>query len=367
MPETFDLDQYFSHLRARWRVIALSCGLAALLAFGLTLLREKQYTATASLVIEPPAGSDLRAAMAVSPIYLESLRTYEHFALSDELFQRAIDRFDLRAQAPQRSVESWKSGILRADIPRNTKILELSVTLPDPEQAHAMAGFLAAEVVQLNRDISGQGDQELIEDAGRQLEDSRAARDKTEQAWTRFIAEQPIEPLEGEIDALETRQYYLERALLEARAGGANNEGSAVTEAPQSARAAESTVSRFQKQLADLEQELAAKRALLEQRVAAKEQLEQQRASAIATHESVLARATEIKGSVGYRGERLRVVDRGMVPETPSSPSLFLNVLAALLFAGVLSIAYLTVVFPRRARRPAPLTVHIRPTGTGDD
>ena len=48
-----------------------------------------QYTATARIVIDPPAGTDLRAAMAVSPIYLESLRTYEQFASSDSLFQKA--------------------------------------------------------------------------------------------------------------------------------------------------------------------------------------------------------------------------------------------------------------------------------------
>ena len=34
--------------------------------------------------------------MAVSPIYLESLKTYEHYAESDSLFQNALDRFGLR-------------------------------------------------------------------------------------------------------------------------------------------------------------------------------------------------------------------------------------------------------------------------------
>ncbi len=64
----------------RWRLIAAACVSAVVLSLVVSLLLPKRYTATASIVIEPPAGNDVRTATAVSPVYLESLRTYERFA-----------------------------------------------------------------------------------------------------------------------------------------------------------------------------------------------------------------------------------------------------------------------------------------------
>ena len=92
MAETFDVFRYMSYLRLRWRWIAASCAIAVTLSLAVTLLLPRQYTATVRIVVEPPAGADLRSAMAVSPIYLESLKTYEHFAASDSLYSFAINQ-----------------------------------------------------------------------------------------------------------------------------------------------------------------------------------------------------------------------------------------------------------------------------------
>ncbi len=63
--------------------------------------------------------------MALSPMYLESLRTYEHFAGSDSLFRQALDHFHLREHFPKRPIESLKSEALRVAIVRDTEILEI--------------------------------------------------------------------------------------------------------------------------------------------------------------------------------------------------------------------------------------------------
>ncbi len=68
--------------------------LAAAVAVVACLVLPKQYTATATLVIEPPGG-DPRSATAVSSIYLESLKSYETFASSDSLFAKACEKFHL--------------------------------------------------------------------------------------------------------------------------------------------------------------------------------------------------------------------------------------------------------------------------------
>jgi uncharacterized protein involved in exopolysaccharide biosynthesis len=113
---------------------------------------------------------------------------------------------------------------------------------------------------------------------------------------------------------------------------------------------------------------LAAKRALLGRRTARHDELDSQRESALAAYETVLKRTEEIKSGVGYRGERLKILDKGIVPERPSAPNIPLHVLSALLLALSLSIGYLTFDFSRARRRPAPFAVPIRGTGTlGDD
>src|SRR5579872_4512055 len=121
MSEPFDAYQYVNYLRAHWHPVAVSVAVAVGLATAVSLVMTPQYTATARLVIEPPAGADLRVAMAVSPIYLESLKTYEQFATSDSLFEKAASRFGLT----RRPIESLKRQVLQVQLVRNTRIMEI--------------------------------------------------------------------------------------------------------------------------------------------------------------------------------------------------------------------------------------------------
>src|SRR5579871_5206851 len=120
MAGPIDAFLYVNYMRSRWRLIAASCAIALVLAATFTVVQTRQYTAVARIVIEPPAGSDLRAAMAISPIYLESLRTYEEFAASDSLFQKAIAQLDLRSVVGNRPIESIKKSVMKVDMVRNT-------------------------------------------------------------------------------------------------------------------------------------------------------------------------------------------------------------------------------------------------------
>src|SRR5947199_7175060 len=118
-------------LRTRWRLIAVACAMAVSLTLCGSLILTKEYTAVCRIVIDPPAGSDPRSSMAVSPIYLESLRSYELFASSDDLFLQAVQRFGLRDNSLP--IDRLKKSVLRAEMLRNTKILEIQATLPDPK------------------------------------------------------------------------------------------------------------------------------------------------------------------------------------------------------------------------------------------
>src|SRR5437764_14035336 len=96
MTDAFDAVEFAGYVRARWRGILICCAAALLLSGVGSLFLPKRYTATASLLIEPPAGLDPRGATAVSPVYLESLKTFEHVASSDTLFLEALDHLHIR-------------------------------------------------------------------------------------------------------------------------------------------------------------------------------------------------------------------------------------------------------------------------------
>src|SRR6266849_2268753 len=149
MQDSFDGHQYIAFLRGRWRFIATACGVAVVLSLVVSLLLSKRYTAVASIVIEAPPGHDPRGATAVSPIYLESLKTYEVFASSDTLFARALDRFHLQPPGSP-SLESLKKSVLKVSKLRETKVLQISATWPDPKQAQALVQYLAEETASLS-------------------------------------------------------------------------------------------------------------------------------------------------------------------------------------------------------------------------
>ena len=116
-----DLIQLMGYLRKRWLVVVISTLTASILTLAGSLVRSKRYTATASILIEAPAGNDPRGATAVSAIYLESLKTYEHFAESNTLFGQALNHLNLRDYQAAQSLEGLKKRVLRVSKLRDTK------------------------------------------------------------------------------------------------------------------------------------------------------------------------------------------------------------------------------------------------------
>src|SRR5436305_10483202 len=112
--DRLDLLSFAIYLRRKWRLVAITCTVALGAAAIGSLMMPKEYTATASLLIEPPAGNDPRGATAISPVYVESLKTYERFALSDTLFSQALNQLGLRKAYSRAATEWLKKTVLRA-------------------------------------------------------------------------------------------------------------------------------------------------------------------------------------------------------------------------------------------------------------
>src|SRR5437763_499224 len=124
----FDGIQFAAFARARWLTVLICCAVAAMAAGLVSLLLPSRYTATASILIGPPAGLDPRAATSVSPVYLESLRTFEHIASSDSLFLGALEHLGIRQHYAGRTIESLKRSVLKVSKPVNTRVIEISTT-----------------------------------------------------------------------------------------------------------------------------------------------------------------------------------------------------------------------------------------------
>jgi uncharacterized protein involved in exopolysaccharide biosynthesis len=104
----------------------------------------------------------------------------------------------------------------------------------------------------------------------------------------------------------------------------------------------------LEKQDADLQRQIQAKSVALSDREARGEQMQQRTRAAQAAYDAAALRQRELDASAGLRGERLRVLDPGVVPERPSFPNVGLNVILAIFVALIASLTYLTLTFRPR-------------------
>jgi capsular polysaccharide biosynthesis protein len=350
MADPVDGLVYLNYVRARWRVVALSCLLAIALAVGVSLLLTRRYTATARIVIEPPAGADPRSAMAVSPIYLESLKTYEQFAASDSLFQKSVARFQLQTLMGPRPIESMKKSVLKVGIVRNTRILEIAATLSDAPKAQALAQYVAEQTVAQNRSLLAQSGEDLIAGVEEQAGEARARLERAEEQWTRLLVNEPVDSVQSAIADADTLRAKLAEQLASARLeiadAGDRERQSSPAEADllhKEQSNARARLDELQSQMESLDRQIADKEKLLARRLARRDQREAERKSDQAALTAVETRLRDTRNDLGYRGERLTIIDTGVVPERPSSPNVPLNVAVAALLGLLFPLVYLAL------------------------
>lgn len=351
MYRAFDAFEYIDYLRSRWGVIATACGAAFLLSLAISLLLPKHYTATATLVIEPPGGNDARLSTAVSPIYLESLKTYERFAGSDTLFSQAAAKFHLTHDGE--SIESVKRRVLRVSKIRDTKILEISATLKDPKIAQALAQYLAGETVNSSRGESQASDQDFIGEAQKQVDQARARLERDQKSWDQLLVSDPVEALKSEMDSSIELQGNIRQELVAAEADVAEYEQQAQGGGPfarEQLQAAQARAALLGRRLQDLDRDVQQKNSTYTSRLARREQAQSALKIAQGEFDAASKHLQEIRASMGMRVEQLRIIDAGIVPEKPSSPNVPLNVAAALFAALLASIVYLSLAFAYRRK-----------------
>jgi polysaccharide biosynthesis transport protein len=359
MTDSFHPIEYLEYLRARWKFTALAVLLASSSVVILCLVLPKQYTAVATLVIEAP-GADPRNSTAVSSIYLESLKSYEALASSDSLFAKACAKFHLLDGKAAPSLESFKRRVLRVDKLKDTKILEVSVTLPDPVQAQALVQYLAEETVALDRNIARGGNQELLDGSRQRLGDTRKELDEARAEAASVAGSEPI--LDSEVQSLQERKASAEAQRIDLNAALAENSARGDQE---SAAANRAGVAALTVDISAMQRDLAAKSATLAALRARRQRTDDRLRTAEDAFERAARRGDEVSATAMSVTEQLRIVDPGIVPQRPSFPDLLLAAVSAVVIAAVLCLMWLTLQFGFMRQREQPVRAGLRVAGSG--
>ena len=342
LTDAFNAAEFGRYIRSRWKTIAASVTAAVVLAAGASLILPKRYTATASLTIEISAGADPRAAAAISPVYLESLKTYERFASSDTIFLEAINALGIRSRFPRSTVESLKASALRITKPASTRVLEISATLDDAVAAQRLANYIAQKTVELNRSLETRSARDAATDAEAILKAASERLARANRARAIFSETQQVDSLAAEIDNMAELRFDLARDLQEAKSTLREFEARERREAGGSsaeAEAAQARISTIEQQDAALAKAIKAKSPVLERLKERRDELDSEQRAARAELEAAKNRLSEAHASIAYHGDRISILDPGIVPERPSFPNPVLNVAVALLLslAGAVS------------------------------
>jgi capsular polysaccharide biosynthesis protein len=335
-----------------------------------SLLLTRQYTATASVLIEPPVGNDPRASLALSQVYLDSLKTYEQFASGDTLFSGALDALHLRAQYAGTSVEALKRRILAVSRPTNATYIQIAATLPNAKDAQKLAQYIAERAVALNNSLDQESNTAMVQEPQRILAAAKTRRDSVERAAAQLAKSGSLEALQKEYNSAAELRTAVGRDLTLARADLANYTGQlhapppitpAIGTSPDGSRntadGAESQSAWIQyeisasasrvHELEDQERKLLAylneKGSALEELQRTNESLGAELKSAREDEGTAQSRLGEIKISAPFRGVRLKILDPGIVPERPSFPNIPLNMVVAFFGSIILATGYLAI------------------------
>ena len=363
MADYFDPIEYLAFLRRNAKFAAIAIGTAVLLTAAVSFLLPKQYTATATLVIEPPAGTDARGATAVSAIYLESLKAYEQLAASDSLFERARQKFHLEEGSGSAATETLRKRVLRVVKLPDTKVLQIKATLPDAKQSQALVQFLAEETVALNRSVENQSEHEALTEVRKQVEEAGAKLARTRGAYNSAVAGGAESILGDAVRNLSDLKGRLNEQLanaatslaeLSARADAQTkgfSAGDSRENLQQDIAAARARSVALSVQMATVTRDLTQKASALAAARARADQGADQLRAANTAFEAMSRRANELAGSSGLRTEQLRIIDPGIVPQQPSFPNTPLFTAMALLLSALLTLAWLSLRYGLEQQR----------------
>jgi uncharacterized protein involved in exopolysaccharide biosynthesis len=347
MPEPFSAPALLRHLLSRKGVIASAVLAAAGVSFLGTLLLTKQYTAEVRLLIEPPGGTDPRSALVISPMYLDSLKTFVLMASSSELFAQAMDELELREPSDRTSLAALQASTLDVEMIPSTRVLSIRATLPNPAKAHALAAWMAEAVVRRNEQIQSASATARAEAATKARDATAREVREAEESLLTAARQNPTGGLEAEVEALVSNRTslreelrFLELRLSEMAAGSISGPA-----APEGAVRLGRRAEQLRSSVAELDQKIEEREARAARAAAEQMSLEVRLKAAQEVLTGAQNRLLAETSMGAASGERLHIIDRGSTPERPSSPNVAVHVIAASVLALVGCVFILFVQF----------------------
>jgi uncharacterized protein involved in exopolysaccharide biosynthesis len=338
-----------------------------LLAFGVSELMPRLYTATSTVIIDPPATNDPRTTTALNPTYLDSLTTFERYFTSDTLFQEAAQHFHL--DASRAGVTAVRKSVLKVNVQHQTRILEVSATLPDPKNAIALVQYITQRSIETSRAQALAGDQDSLRNVTEDLDRARTRLETARSAWEQVAHDDTPETLRSEVGAainLHTETLRLhEEAVAEAAQWRAREQDGNAEDRESGtilSNAAAARASEYAKREKELADEIDLKRKLVAQKTMQHAIASAELDSAQKAYDTAFARVRDYTALTGMHSERMHVIDPGVEPRQPSSPKVLLNAIAASLLAAFIGIAWLNFMAGMPRQRPsvvrAPAALH---------
>ncbi len=378
MPVPFDLQEYQAAMAARWKsILAVGTG-AAVVALVASLLLPAKYEATVLMAIQPGSVGQSNPT-AMSPAYLESLRSYEQWVQSEGLVERLLTG----ERPPDITGEQFRRSALRATMVRGTRTLQVSVRLGDPKLAHTLALKLAQIAVEANGSVARAERLQARQFAEREVEEAREPVTKAQAALEQFNREARQDERWRQNDqAIERKARYL-TDLADAQISLAEQEARLATLREQMAKEPEQLRLEQRGQPSDVlnpaRQDLRQNLELVRTsigglrarcdalRVALKElgpelQRGQAELASLDSRRRTLehdlqaaeerlkvfrTRATDSGVTVALRHEDLQISDAGVVPTRPVSPRPVLNTVLGAVLGCIAGLLYETYAWNR--------------------
>ena len=214
------LARRIGRLRRHARWILIGTALGALAALLISLVLPKTYRATTYVLV-----SDSKmATTSQGQMWQFAMPTFVPFVDNDELVAKALKQFRLD-QAPYNLTPELfrRRNYLDVNIPKMTRLLEVTVEFPDARLAAGLANFLAQTAVEYNNQMNA-SDTEATQSFLKQRLDQSSTR-MAEAAATRLQVREKarIEDREKQLTILLSQKELLSNQLDQLRMALAEN------------------------------------------------------------------------------------------------------------------------------------------------
>ncbi len=345
-------------LRKRFRLIVL-CTLAAAAGAGLlSFWQPRLYRATTHLLLAESKLADIDS-KTTSFVYYEVLRSYETLINNDYLVSKTIQKLDLQKAPYELSVDSFRRrGILRVELSKNTRLLEVDVEFPNPQLAAEICNYFVNQAVAFNEELNSRDAEKarlfLKEQLDRAAQNMEVARNRL----LEFNQSSAIEGLRESVRSLlaEKSENETELAALNLELTRNAAKRDSLVTSSRSSNDPESAVQyrivEMQSETAGIQATMEARHKLLETHKPTLARLEKEKALkesklqqlldeydlARESYATLSKRSQDASLNVGARSTDLKMIAPAVVPERPFKPRILLNIVLAGGFGLLLSV-----------------------------